>query len=156
MNCAELRSFCRGCMALRSFEDNVCKEPSVVCVLFKRCARRFFSEDLENTRSGVEYLKKETNNYNKCYLFRPGGHPLNTRSGVKYGFGPFCYFCMFYRRFPRSFGPPCGTRWGDFRPLFLFGTLLGRSNGGSCGGSVLTPFFISNFDQNCTIGKSKT
>ena len=93
-------------MALRSFEDNVCKEPSVVCVLFKRCARRFFSEDLGKTRSGVEYLKKGANIHKKCYLFRPGGHPLNTRSGVKYGFGPFCYFCMFYRRFPRSLGLP--------------------------------------------------
>ena len=27
-NCAELGSFCRGCMALRSREDNVCKQVS--------------------------------------------------------------------------------------------------------------------------------
>jgi hypothetical protein len=94
--------------------------------------------------------------HQNLFLFGPGGCPLKTRSVSRDGFEPKRYFCMFCRRFPRSFGPPCGTRWGDFRPLFLFGTLLGRSNGGSCGGSVLTPFFISNFDQKCTIGKSKT
>ena len=68
-NCAELRSFRRGCMALRSSGDNVWKQLSTTWRFFNRCARHCQKNLLKIIRklnqTGPEILSKGVS----------GGHP---------------------------------------------------------------------------------
>ena len=108
------------------------------------CASDFHAEILFTP----ELLEKKTKIQQQLLLFRPGGDtPWKDVFGYETSFFPKTTFSMLCRRLPRSFGLPGGSRWRAFRFLFLFGRLLGLWNGGSCGGSVLTPFSSSNFAQ---------